>query len=86
MVKLNSAIFYYNKALSYFKKVNNEGKISTIYSNLGAAYNQSGKLDSALLFLKKVVVYKQKTNDSRNIPDGDEFRKLFEIFCRRNKK
>jgi tetratricopeptide (TPR) repeat protein len=61
--KIQVAISYYQKALSYFVKTKNEKVIGAISTNIGTAYNDQGKLDSALFFLKKVIISKQKLND-----------------------
>jgi signal transduction histidine kinase/CheY-like chemotaxis protein len=62
------AIEFYNKALSYSKKVNNDKLYNWIYANLGSVYyfNQID-VTKGIGYYKKALFYAQKTNDTTQL-------------------
>jgi signal transduction histidine kinase/CheY-like chemotaxis protein len=62
------AIEFYNKALSYSKKVNNDKLYNWIYANLGSVY-YFNQIDVAkgIGYYKKALFYAQKSNDTTQV-------------------
>lgn len=55
LYQLDSAIYYYNRALNLEQVTNNPTYRANLYSNLSLIYSQDGKMDSALVSAEKSI-------------------------------
>jgi len=62
------AIEFYNKALSYSKKVNNDKLYNWIYANLGSVYYFNEiDVNKGIGYYKKALIYSQKSKDTTQL-------------------
>lgn len=55
--KLDSSIYYYNKALNLFKKINNEKRINNVYNNIANTYYKKGDYKKVINIRNLVLKY-----------------------------
>lgn len=65
--QLDSAIYYYNKALSKSLEIQDPGCLSTSYNNLGNIYGYNDKPELALQYYLKCLENDKQVNDSYGI-------------------
>ncbi len=54
--KIDSALAYYNKALGYFQKINNEKGIGKVYQSFALVKKSKGDIEGAIIDSKKALV------------------------------
>jgi len=61
--KLDSSIYYYNKALDIFKRANKEDRIYNVYNNEANTYYKQGKYNKVIGIRSLVLKYAKKENN-----------------------
>ncbi|PQJ73432.1 tetratricopeptide repeat protein [Polaribacter butkevichii] len=61
--KLDSSIYYYNKALEVFKKNNKDDRIYNVYNNVSNTYYKQGKYKKVIDIRSLVLEYAKKENN-----------------------
>ncbi len=78
LLKFRNAITYYTLALTTYKKINAEVRMSYCYNNLGNSYNKLKMADSAIYFLSLSLDIKRKKNDSISI--GNSYNNIGTVY------
>jgi tetratricopeptide (TPR) repeat protein/DNA-binding CsgD family transcriptional regulator len=61
--KLDSSIYYYNKALEVFKRINNDDRVYNVYNNVCNTYYKQGKYKKVLNIRSLVLKYAKKESN-----------------------
>lgn len=61
--KLDSSIYYYNKALDIFKKLKKENRIYNVYNGIANTYYKQGKYDKVIKTRNIVLAYAKATRN-----------------------
>lgn len=62
-LKLDSSIYYYNKALDIFKRLKKENRIYNVYNNLSNTYYKQGKYKKAIDTRELILAYAKTQNN-----------------------
>jgi tetratricopeptide (TPR) repeat protein/DNA-binding CsgD family transcriptional regulator len=61
--KLDSSIYFYNKALDVFKKINKDNRVYNVYNNLSNTYYKQGRYNKVINIRSLVLKYAKKENN-----------------------
>ncbi|WP_282073443.1 tetratricopeptide repeat protein [Polaribacter atrinae] len=61
--KLDSSIYFYNKALDVFKKINKDNRIYNVYNNISNTYYKQGRYNKVISIRSLVLKYAKKENN-----------------------